>query len=65
MDALHYSPQEGKLCPYQRRGAIECIHKGMKLTKGILSNWRLISLTNSDHEKKYQKGHAVRIKTFY
>ena len=64
MDALHYSPQEGKLCPYQRRGAIECIHKGMNLTKGILSNWSLISLTNSDHEKKISKSACSKNKDF-
>ena len=62
MDFLHYSQQEGKLCPSQRQGTIGLIHKGKELPKENLINWRPISLTNADY-KIISKGLALRIKT--
>ena len=61
MDSLHYSQQEGKLCPSQRQGTIGLIHKGKELPKQNLPNWRPISLTNADY-KIISKGLALRMK---
>ena len=61
MDSLHYSQQEGKLCPSQRQGTIGLIHKGKELPKENLTNWGPISLTSADY-KIISKALALRIK---
>ncbi len=45
-----FSLREGVLCTSQRQGLICLLHKGKGLDREILSNWRPISLTNSDYK---------------
>ena len=53
--------QIGVLSPTQRKGIITLLHKGKNLRRDDLSNWRPISLTNSDY-KILAKALALRLK---
>ena len=61
MESLEYSHQIGRLSPTQRQGTISLIHKGKELPKEKLTNWRPISLTNTDY-KIISKALALRLK---
>ena len=52
----------GQLSVSQRRAILVLIHKGKELPRDILSNWRPISLTNTDY-KILAKALAIRLQT--
>ena len=62
MECINYSFQIGELSSSQKEGVISLIYKGKGLDRGIISNWRPISLTNSDY-KLIAKILAMRLNT--
>jgi exonuclease III len=60
--SFNYSFVNGKLSSTQCKAIIVLIHKGKNLERNDLSNWRPISLTNSDY-KLLAKCLAIRLST--
>ena len=60
LDCLDESIKEGRLTFSQRRGTITLIHKGKNLDRNDLSNYRPITLTNTDY-KIITKAMAYRL----
>ena len=50
MECINFSYEKGELSSTQKEGVISLIHKGKGLDRGVISNWRPISLTNSDYK---------------
>ena len=49
-DSFKYALETGELSISQRRGIITLLHKGGELDKNNLSNWRPITLLNTDYK---------------
>ena len=62
MESINYSFKTGELSSSQKEGVISLIFKGKGLNRGVISNWRPISLTNSDY-KLIAKILALRLNT--
>ena len=62
MESINYSFKKGELSSSQKEGVISLIFKGKGLSRGVISNWRPISLTNSDY-KLIAKILALRLNT--
>ena len=60
-ESIKASLSKGSLSTTQRRGIITLFHKGSELDKNNLSNWRPITLTNTDY-KIFSKLLSLRIK---
>ena len=62
IECINYSFEKGELSSSQKEGMISLIYKGKGLNRGDISNWRPISLTNSDY-KLIAKILAMRLNT--
>ena len=50
IECINFSFQTGELSSTQKEGLISLIYKGKGLNREVISNWRPISLTNSDYK---------------